>query len=451
MDKNMILEGRKIDINDYICKLCSLGEIGTLKQYLSQRNIDIRDIKNNYNNTPLTFAAASDKLHIVKYLIQKGVNINFVNNAGNSALIVASTKDVYKYLILSGADITIENIQQHSCLDFHKDVYNGDYDFWDSAYEIQKLIIEKNPKWIHELMKHKIPLHKWIQEEYPEDSISDELGFFESVIDPAKHLLIACETGDLNIVKKLVSQGAKINYNNKKIVTPLIASSMRGELEIVKYLVEQGANLEAKTYYGRTSAMYALMNSHLHTLKYLILKGANIITDKDYGNHTFLDYFSQNKQSYEMQKLIIEKNPKCIYELIKHKIPLHKWIKDEYPEAEISDELGFFEGKKEDDEEELVTSCQMGNLDRVKELVEKGVNIESRYINDWTPYINDWTPMTISANNGHLDIVKYLLQHGADIESKGNTDWTPLMCAINNVYIDVVKYLISKEIGRAHV
>ena len=48
-----------------------------------------------------------------------------------------------------------------------------------NTYEIQKLIIEKNIKWLLYLTSNEVKLHKYIIEEYPEECISGELGFFD--------------------------------------------------------------------------------------------------------------------------------------------------------------------------------------------------------------------------------------------------------------------------------
>ena len=116
------------------------------------------------------------KIETIKYLVEKGANVNFQDNTGWTPLLWSvgtfySGSEIPKYFIKNGADITIKSIHNDICLSHRKDIW--------SNYEMQKLILSKNPRWIGEFSKHNIPLHKWIKEEYPEDAVSSELGFFQ--------------------------------------------------------------------------------------------------------------------------------------------------------------------------------------------------------------------------------------------------------------------------------
>ena len=63
----------------------------------------------------------------------------------------------------------------------------------------------------------------------------------------------AVGTGDVTIVKYLVSKGANVNMKiGKEKDTPLHRASQRGHVDIVKFLVSQGANVNARTLYSIT-------------------------------------------------------------------------------------------------------------------------------------------------------------------------------------------------------
>jgi len=111
--------------------------------------------------------------------------------------------------------------------------------------------------------------------------------------------------GDLESLKKLVSEGADVETKDIYGDSPLIYASRYGYLEIVKYLIEEcnasveagapliyasiyghlgivkylieecNANVEAKNKYGNTPLIYASMYGHLGIVKYLIENGAN--------------------------------------------------------------------------------------------------------------------------------------------------------------------------------
>lgn len=65
--------------------------------------------------------------------------------------------------------------------------------------------------------------------------------FDGETIEGAPPLWCAAAAGYIDIVKLLVSHGAKVNSTTKTNSTPLRAACFDGHLEIVKYLVAHGA------------------------------------------------------------------------------------------------------------------------------------------------------------------------------------------------------------------
>ena len=61
-------------------------------------------------------------------------------------------------------------------------------------------------------------------------------------------------------------------------------------------------------------------------------------------------------------------------------------------------------------EEELIKACEDGNLEEVKSIIKKGVDINLE--------CDNWTPLTKASGEGYLDIVKYLLKNGAEIDKE---------------------------------
>ena len=78
----------------------------------------------------------------------------------------------------------------------------------------------------------------------------------------------------------------------------------------------------------------------------------------------------------------------------------------------------------------FISSCKEGNLSKVKELVEQGVDI----------HICNDSSIRWAAASGHLEIVKYLVERGADIHN--NIDY-PLRVAAANGHLEIVKYLVK--------
>jgi ankyrin repeat protein len=81
-----------------------------------------------------------------------------------------------------------------------------------------------------------------------------------------QQLFDACKTGDLNLVKDLVSQGADIHACEDD--DALRCAAFKGHLEIVKYLVSQGADIHA---YEDGALRWAACDGHLEIVKGIIL------------------------------------------------------------------------------------------------------------------------------------------------------------------------------------
>lgn len=90
-------------------------------------------------------------------------------------------------------------------------------------------------------------------------------------------LLEACQTGDLEIAKLLLSLiGSDVNCHGVNAVTPLQVAIQHGHEDLIEFLLTQGADLEAEDFNGRTALHYAAVEKNLAVLDLLLKKGANI-------------------------------------------------------------------------------------------------------------------------------------------------------------------------------
>lgn len=95
-------------------------------------------------------------------------------------------------------------------------------------------------------------------------------------------LILACEGGTLEDVKKLKEIGADVNYIDIRGNTPLVVACARMDFEKVEYLVKNNADVNAKelnkygNYYNNTPLMLACANGDEKTVKYLIENNADV-------------------------------------------------------------------------------------------------------------------------------------------------------------------------------
>ena len=80
--------------------------------------------------------------------------------------------------------------------------------------------------------------------------------------------------------------------------------------------------------------------------------------------------------------------------------------------------------------QQLNDACELGELAKVQQFVEKGADIQC-----WDNSALFWASF-----HGHLDVVKFLVSKGADIQRCGEES---KRCAKLNGHTEVVNYLIQ--------
>ena len=100
-------------------------------------------------------------------------------------------------------------------------------------------------------------------------------------------MIAALHAKNLEIVKELIENGAKINEKDMNGKTALSMAAYNGEDQIVKYLIQNGANVNGKFKNGDTILMWAASNGKIDIIKELISYGANI-NEKDMDGYTAL-------------------------------------------------------------------------------------------------------------------------------------------------------------------
>ena len=237
--------------------------------------------------------------------------------------------------------------------------------------------------------------------------------------DEATQILIyAAKDGDLTKVKECIKNGADIHANDEEA---LIEAAINGHLKIVKFLVENGADIHADNNMALRTSLY---NDNLEVAKFLLEKGADIHADNDYiYNYVFnnndiklLNFFKENNIIFDdkikYSKLFLKACENGDLEKVKEYIEKGADIHTQNDDA-------------------LRSAASGGHISIVKYLIEKGVNIHAK----------DDFALIAAAQKGHFEVVKYLVEHGADIHAE---DDEALRNATINGHLKVVKYLIEK-------
>lgn len=241
---------------------------------------------------------------------------------------------------------------------------------------------------------------------------ADDLGF------TALH--IAAWNGYTDIVRYLLDQGANPNVISKAGNTPLRFANP----EITRLLKRYGAFSTPKKaplpqlfyspniYIEKTSPQPAYIRPPIyHAVAPPVTKIISNFTTNFISNTIYVSNFITNtiydypKKSYErLNKLTPQES-----------MALHNWDVD--------------------GNNALHRMAKKGSLDDVIELINQGINPNSRNI-------NGDTALRFAAENGHIDIVKYLIEDaGVDVNSANNDGTTALMMATINNNPDLISYL----------
>ncbi len=194
------LELRELILND---------DAEAVKLYYEKYNLDFNATfaKDGYITNALLFSASNGRFSVLKMLIKQGVDVNFQDICGRSALFYASRfddSDVAKSLVEAGANIYLQTNCRTGAL--HEAAKEG-------ALGVVKIFLEKN-----------VPV------DWPSC-----LGF--------SALHEAARVGHCDIIKLLVAYGADVDKMNEPGYTPLCYAALSGNLESAQFLIDRGADI----------------------------------------------------------------------------------------------------------------------------------------------------------------------------------------------------------------
>jgi ankyrin repeat protein len=218
-------------------------------------------------------------------------------------------------------------------------------------------------------------------------------------------LTVACCAGRLNVVKLLVTAGARLYPQGRDEMGALQSAAFKGKLKVVKYLVEEaGVDENRADPDGLMPLMYAADKGHTGVVAYLLGRpGININAKR--GRLTALNIACLVGR-LNVVKLLVAAGARL--------------------EAQASDEMGA-----------LASAAWGGQLEVVKYLVEEAGADENRA----DP--GGLTPLICAAGEGHADVVAYLLSRpGINSDAKTN-QLVALIIACQNGHLRVVQVLLE--------
>lgn len=95
-------------MQDEYFMLCESEDFEALNEFLT-KNPEAVLLKDDFGFTGLHIVASTDLIETAQVLISKGIDVNAINEDGNTALHIANYPEMTEFLIQNGANINAQN------------------------------------------------------------------------------------------------------------------------------------------------------------------------------------------------------------------------------------------------------------------------------------------------------------------------------------------------------
>ncbi|MGL4677490.1 MAG: ankyrin repeat domain-containing protein [Brevinema sp.] len=338
----------------------------------------------------------NDDLVAVMRGIQKGININFQDEGGFTALHIASWNgylDILRYLLDSGADPNIASKAGSTPLRFATPeaktllIQYGAYES-ETQTPIPRLLY--SPKIYVENTK---PITNTVVSNIISNIITNISNFIENTIYISNtYRVYDYPKLSYNLLSNLTpEQSITLHDWDPSGNNSIHQAARAGDLDKIKQLVKFGINPKTKNIIGDTALRFATENNHMEVVKYLI----EVIG---------LDVNNANQEGTTA----------------------------------------------------LIVATFNNNPDMIQYLTHMGANVNQtasasviRTVGDVEQelVITGWTALMAAAQLGYDDSVKMLLDSGANINATDSDNWNALLFAVQNGYVETAQLLIERGIN----
>ncbi|MBO9999257.1 MAG: ankyrin repeat domain-containing protein [Cyanobacteria bacterium SID2] len=243
-------------------------------------------------------------------------------------------------------------------------------------------------------------------------------------------LVAAAAKGYVEVARELLSAGADPNRGLDEL--PLHTAAENGHLEVVRLLLEAGANVEGYEEDDWTALMAASFAGHLEIVQLLVKNGADVNAWSQGATPLMLAARGAHREVYDF-----------LYPLVSDEI---RRIGDRDAEKEIEATLKRKAREQNKAGEALFDAAMDGRVDRVRQLLDRGVDPN-------TLAACGRTPLSIAIQSGQIPTIEALLDAGADPnlpdeDDYGNPTETPLMLASNTFFATNHREMIQLLVRR---
>ena len=452
-------------------KASRLGHLD-LVEILLNLGVDVNLRNSEDDETPLAAALIWGNIEVFHYLIERGANVHYRDKKGWTLLHTAAQYghlDIVRLLLNLGIGVQVRGPFQVTPLMLAS--FNG-------HVEVPRFLIDHKADVTSADDKGRTALHSASQCGHV-DVVQLLLDHGADVnvrdMDLWTPLHVASSYGHLKVAELLLERGAEVDVRNKDQKTPLILVSDIGEYEVVHLLIKRGSNVNSQDTWGWSPVYLAARNGDLEVVKLLLDSGADIdIWDRNdetpfdiaskFGKHDVMNFLAKHdgnlssRLSEPVASTLLEEEPQNDLSVISS------------AEPQRSCSNADKEGSNDEQSTSLHTALKNRNIDAIKNLLDRGADVNERDERLQTPLfitskfreitiarmlinygadvdcrdIIGWTALHVAAVSGYIDIVRLLLDNGADVSATQRNYQTPLHLASINGHLSVVLLLLER-------
>jgi ankyrin repeat protein len=232
-------------------------------------------------------------------------------------------------------------------------------------------------------------------------------------------LLTAARTGSVAVIKVLLERGADVSAAEAfRGQTGLMWAAAEGHGEAVRLLVQSGASLGARSTAGFTPLLYAVRAGHIDTVRVLLDVGADV-NEKLPNGVTPLVLAIMNA-NYELGALLLARgaDPR---DSSPGWTPLHQVAWTRRPNVGHNNP-------------EPVPTGELDSLDFVKQLLDRGADLEARVTKQPRTGLNAFnrigaTPFLLASKTVDVPLMQLLIERGANVKAINVDNTNALMVA----------------------
>ncbi|OXU20262.1 hypothetical protein TSAR_004779 [Trichomalopsis sarcophagae] len=366
--------------------------------------------------TPLHYAATDNRTDLIQQLIEKGADVNAIDEQDMSPLHYAVILDNFETVALlmdngASADNVTDVVfrftpYQHACRATKFQIVECFLDHGSNVNDVFEL-----PDNLI-CPKRSTPLHMAISQKNLEtinlllDRDAD-VNYVNGNKESSLHL--ACREDSAEVVKMLIEYKAKINVKTKDNITPLHIAVRNGNIEIVEYLLICGAETDCQDNQGKIPLQLAVEQRHVQIVDRLLERDptADSVNNRKAFKKALLEYGLRS----DIYKCFVRRGF----------VPTP---------AEIS-EVAF-------------AAVTKGYFHIVESLLE--MKCEDNLLLFTTRNDIGDTLLHSATKTRQHDIVRLLISRKADVHAINNEGNTPIICAIENNDEHIVKTFLTEGV-----